>query len=197
MNEELSMPARRALRTLALGFDIAVVLWRRYSSLAHRSALVTDTRPVMPPDQKPVVSVPEDNDTANDGGAEDLPPERTQTVSFGLDGRNYVIDLSDQNAAELRQTLGRYITAGRRVGQQTGTPKTAPARPRSEQPAQADGRDAAAIRQWARAHGHRISDRGPIPATVRQAYADRQRGRGLEAELLCPRPGTPQVIAPG
>lgn len=176
MNKELSMPARRALRTLALGFDIAVILWRRYSSVAPRSALVTDALPVVPLDQKPVVSVPEDNDTANDGGAEDLPRERTQTVNFGLDGRNYAIDLSDQNAAELRQTLGRYITAGRRVGQQTGTSKIAPARPPAGQPARADGQNAAAIRQWARAHGLQISDRGPIPATVRQAYAARRRG---------------------
>jgi hypothetical protein len=178
---ELSMPARRALRTLTLGFDVAVFLWNRYSSVAQRSAPVTDARPVAPLDHKRVVSVPEDNDAQDNDterlNAGDLVPKRTQTVSFGLDGRNYAIDLSDQNAAELRETLGRYVAAGRRVGRQTRAVNMAPARPRGGQPAQADGHDAAAIRQWARAHGHQISDRGPIPATVRQAYAARRRGR--------------------
>ena len=170
------MPARRALRTLTLGVDLALFLWRRYSAATQRPAPGTDARPVEPRDQKPVVSAPENND-AEDLGAADLSPERTQTVSFGLDGQNYAIDLSDQDAAELRETLGRYVAAGRRVGQQTRTAKIAPARPRAGQPAPADGQDAAAIRQWARAHGHRISDRGPIPATVRHAYAARRRGR--------------------
>lgn len=30
--------------------------------------------------------------------------------------------------------------------------------------------DAAASREWARAHGHQVSDRGPIPAILREAY---------------------------
>jgi hypothetical protein len=176
MNKELLMPARRALRTLTLSFELAVFLWRRYSSVAQRSAPVTDALPVGPRGQKRAVSVPEENN-AVDGGAENLSLERTQTVNFGLDGQNYAIDLTDQSAAELREALGRYIAAGRRVGQQTRTSNIAPARPRSGQRARADGHDAPAIRQWARAHGHQISDRGPIPATARQAYAARRRGR--------------------
>jgi hypothetical protein len=164
------MPARRALRNLTLGVELAVFLWRRYSNVARRSAPLTDAAPAGPLDQKQVVSVAEDS-SREDGGEADLATERTQTVNFGLDGQNYAIDLSDQSAAELRETLGRYITAGRRAGRPTRTAKIAPGRPRAEQAARADGQDAAAVRQWARAHGHRISDRGPIPAMVRQAYA--------------------------
>ena len=180
------MPTRRALRNLTLGFDLAVFLWRRHNSVSQRSAPVTDGPPVEPLDHQRVVSVAEDNDeddnNAEDGEAEDgdtehRSPERTQTINFGLDGQNYAIDLSDQSAAELRETLGRYIAVGRLVGRQTRTANVAPARPRAGQSARADGQDAAAIRQWARAHGHRISDRGPIPASVRQAYAARRRGR--------------------
>ena len=175
------MPTRRALRTLTLGFDLAAFLWRRYSSVSQRSAPVTDAPPVEPLDHQHVVSIAEDNDAddneAEDGDTEDRSPERTQTINFGLDGQNYAIDLSDQSAGELRETLGRYIAVGRLVGRQTRTANIAPARPRAGQSARADGQDAAAIRQWARAHGHRISDRGPIPATVRQAYAARRRGR--------------------
>ena len=164
------MPARRVLRTLTIGFDVAVFLWRRYGSVFQSSDRATNTPPVLTLDQKGVVSVAED-------GEEDFATERTQTVNFGLDGQNYAIDLSDRTAAELRETLGRYVAAGRRVGRQTRTGDIAPAPARAAQPARADGQDAAAIREWARVHGHRISDRGPIPATVRRAYADRRPGR--------------------
>lgn len=37
------------------------------------------------------------------------------TIRFGLDGRNYEIDLRDENAAALRETLRPYATAGRRT----------------------------------------------------------------------------------
>jgi len=43
-------------------------------------------------------------------------PRAAQTVQFGLDGVTYEIDLSDDNAAALRDELARYIGAGRRVG---------------------------------------------------------------------------------
>ena len=174
------MPARRALRTLTLGFDLAVFLWRRYGSPSQRSASVTDALPVEPVDHQRVVSVAEDNDTDDteaEDDTQDLSPEHTQTINFGLDGQNYAIDLTDHDAAELRQTLDRYIAAGRRVGRQSRTSNIAPARPRAGQPAPADREDPAAIRQWARAHGHQISERGPIPATVRQAHAAQRRGR--------------------
>ena len=175
------MPARQALRTLTLGFDLAVFLWRRYSSVSQRSAPVTDGPPVEPLDRQQVVSIAGDKDAddneAEGGDTEDRSPERAQTINFGIDGQNYAIDLSDRSAGELRETLGRYIAAGRLVGRQTRTANIAPARPPAGQSARADRQDAAAIRQWARAHCHRISDRGPIPATVRQAYAARRRGR--------------------
>jgi hypothetical protein len=35
------------------------------------------------------------------------------TVSFGLDGKSYEIDLSDNNAAEFRDALSKYVSAGR------------------------------------------------------------------------------------
>lgn len=38
-----------------------------------------------------------------------------ETISFGIDGRHHEIDLSDEHAAELRETLRRYAEAGRRV----------------------------------------------------------------------------------
>ena len=100
-----------------------------------------------------------------------LPQEQGQTVRFGLDGQAYEIDLSRAHAEELRAAFRRYIDAGRRVGRQPSTRGTADrgARPRQGGPA-GRPRDSAAIRAWARAHGHRVSDRGRIPTEVLQAY---------------------------
>jgi hypothetical protein len=96
------------------------------------------------------------------------PTGLTETVRFGLDGQAYEIQLNPEDAEALRAAVGRYVAAGRPVNDH---------RPRSTngghpgRPAGADHHgEAAAIREWAREHGHRVSDRGPIPASVREAY---------------------------
>jgi hypothetical protein len=38
-----------------------------------------------------------------------------ETVSFALDGVEYEIDLSDRNAAKLRDTLTMYIGSARKI----------------------------------------------------------------------------------
>ena len=55
--------------------------------------------------------------------------EATETVSFGLDGTTYEIDLNDANAAALRDALATYVGHGRKVG-------AAPRRGRRLQPRQ-------------------------------------------------------------
>ncbi|HEY8717235.1 Lsr2 dimerization domain-containing protein [Pengzhenrongella sp.] len=40
----------------------------------------------------------------------------TQTVQFGLDGQALEIDLCDENAAQLRGSLQRFVAAARRTG---------------------------------------------------------------------------------
>ena len=42
--------------------------------------------------------------------------EAEETVSFSLDGAAYEIDLSEQNASELRSAFDRYVEAARRAG---------------------------------------------------------------------------------
>jgi Lsr2 len=100
-----------------------------------------------------------------------LPNEQGQTVRFALDGQDYEIDLTKENAAELRSAFQRYIDAGRRVGRQASTGRSGGGgvRPRQDAPARRP-RDTAAVRAWARAHGHEISDRGRIPAKILEAY---------------------------
>lgn len=80
-----------------------------------------------------------------------------ESVTFGLDGVEYTIDLSSDNAGRLREALEEYIEHSRRVGgrKQRGT-KAVPA-------AGGDKAQNQAIREWARNHGHQVSDRGRIP----------------------------------
>jgi len=89
--------------------------------------------------------------------------EATETVSFGLDGTTYEIDLNDKNAAGLRDALAAYIGHGRKVG-------SAPRRGRRASSSAASGPSAKEIRDWARANGHDVPDRGRVSAEVREAY---------------------------
>lgn len=89
--------------------------------------------------------------------------EATETVTFALDGVTYEIDLSDKNAATLRDALAGYIGAGRRVSGRRSS--GAPSGSRSS------SGELTKIREWARANGHDVSDRGRISQKVRDAYA--------------------------
>lgn len=99
-----------------------------------------------------------------------------QTIAFGLDGQSYEIDLDAEHAGELRSTLRRYIDAGRPIRGESVAPTTTG----DARPGRSDGttrrNDTAAIRAWARDHGHPVSDRGRIPIAVLQAYEAAQAG---------------------
>lgn len=92
----------------------------------------------------------------------------TQTVNFAVDGVSYEIDLNDQNAASLRKAIGRWTDQGRRVGGR----RTSRSQPNGVSTASPNtGRqDLAAVREWARSHGHTVSDRGRVPQAVLEAY---------------------------
>ncbi len=89
--------------------------------------------------------------------------EASQTVLFSLDGKNYEIDLNDPHAEELREALAPYLGAARKTG---GAARGNVRRIGSATPAQ----DSGAIREWARQQGYEVSDRGRVPASIREAY---------------------------
>ena len=96
-----------------------------------------------------------------DGSAAD------ETVSFALDGARYDIDLSNGNAAKLRDALAIYIANARRS---TRPQRTASNGRRSRSTARSDREQTQAIREWARKNGHKVGAKGRIPATVLAAY---------------------------
>ena len=86
-------------------------------------------------------------------------------------GRDYQIDLSDENAAKLRDALAPYIDVGSQ-GRRTFGGRAATQRQTAvaEKPARSNREETPAIREWAREHGHKVSDRGRIPKSVIEAY---------------------------
>ena len=75
----------------------------------------------------------------------------TETVSFGLDGKTYEIDLNDKNAGKLRDALAQYVGAAR------GPPAAAAAARPAARPT------------WARAPAR--SATGPGPTATRSPTA--------------------------
>jgi hypothetical protein len=94
-----------------------------------------------------------------------------ETISFALDGTNYEIDLSERNAAQLRDAFSRYVQAARKVGRGGGGGRASGGgRSRATGGGRMDREQAGAIRDWARKNGHNVSDRGRIPSSVVEAY---------------------------
>jgi hypothetical protein len=81
--------------------------------------------------------------------------EAEGTVRFALDGTEYEIDLNTTHSAELRSTLGQYVTHARKVG---GTARKGAAH------------STVTVRAWAREQGIGIKERGRVPASVLQQY---------------------------
>jgi hypothetical protein len=88
----------------------------------------------------------------------------TEQLTFSIDGVEYEIDLNDANAQKLRSLLDPYMAAGRRKGgrlrrQAPGATRHAP-------------KQLQEIRDWARSNGHAVADRGRIPQSVLNSYAE-------------------------
>lgn len=101
-----------------------------------------------------------------DGGPAD------ETVSFSLDGTAYEIDLSAANATELRDALARYVGHGRRLGGGRSAGRSAG---RGASRRRGGDTRTAEIREWARANGHKVNERGRVPASIVEAYEQAHR----------------------
>ena len=88
--------------------------------------------------------------------------EAEETVRFSLDRVDYEIDLSKKNAARLRDVLGKYVGAARRLGGRRASGGARRGR--------AGGNGSAAIRDWAKSKGYQVSDRGRVPANIVEEY---------------------------
>lgn len=93
--------------------------------------------------------------------------DAAETVTFALDGVSYEIDLSEENATRLRDSLSEWTEKARRVGGR----RRSGGRTRSGGDS-GSGLDTQAVRNWAREQGHEVSDRGRISASITDAYRE-------------------------
>ena len=84
------------------------------------------------------------------------------TVKFSLDKTEYELDLTNENADELRKALSRYVDAARKV---SGGRRAA-----ASGKASYSGYDPAAVRAWASGQGIEVNARGRIKADVVEQY---------------------------
>lgn len=83
-----------------------------------------------------------------------------ETVTFGLDGVTYEIDLNAKNADKLRECLQPFVAGGRKVvGGKRRSPAAKPGTSRAGE-----------IRAWAQANGIPVSARGRVGADVVAKY---------------------------
>ena len=82
------------------------------------------------------------------------------TVRFALDGTDYEIDLSAEHAQQLRDALAAYVKAGRRVSGGIRRPA------RGGRRGSASGLNTTEVREWAKAQGIEVKDRGRVPAEL-------------------------------
>jgi Lsr2 len=140
------------LRTLALSAEHVTCLSLRHAYLPILRYLLA-ARYYRGMTTKHVTILQDDLDGSN----------ASETVKFCLDGVEYEIDLSERNANRLRNSLGDFISHGRRVG---GRAKRGTATP----PARADRSQTGAMRSWLQEHGHDVSSRGRIPQNLQELY---------------------------
>ncbi len=86
--------------------------------------------------------------------------EAEGSVRFGLDGVEYEIDLNAGHAQELREALAPYVSAARRAGGGARRPA------KTGRKAPAGGLNTTEIREWAKAQGIEVKDRGRVPAEL-------------------------------
>ena len=86
--------------------------------------------------------------------------QAVETLTVGLEGVNYELDLSDKNAKKLREQLAPWLAAARRTG----------GRQASRSKATSNNVDLKAVRAWASSNGVEVSTRGRVPASVIEQY---------------------------
>ena len=97
--------------------------------------------------------------------------EGSETLTFGLDGSSYEIDVCEEHGADLRDVFAPYIGAARRAGRAAVAPSRRAARgPRAARAAAPVQQPTVEIREWARANGHAVNERGRLPQAVVKAY---------------------------
>lgn len=91
------------------------------------------------------------------------------TFKFSFNGSSYSLDLGPDTAEQFLTVMDKYTSAATKEGSaraQTASTRAA----RGSQSAKSDREQLAAMREWLRANGHEVSDRGRIPQHLKDLY---------------------------
>jgi hypothetical protein len=89
--------------------------------------------------------------------------DEVETVTFGFDGHSYALELCADHRQEFADFMAGHVAAARTDGNASFRKASRPA-------AEAKG-DLNEMRDWAKANGYRVAERGRVSKEVREAYA--------------------------
>ncbi len=99
--------------------------------------------------------------------------ENVASLEFGIDGKAYELDLSEQNAAKLREALAPFIAAARRTGgARASAPRTSTLR--SSGGSGRSREETQQMREWLKDNGYPVKDRGRLPVEWVAAFEDKR-----------------------
>lgn len=87
--------------------------------------------------------------------------KNAETYSFAWQGVEYRIDLSTKNFKALDKVLQPYVEAGTKISKRSSS---------SRRTATPMKRDYSAVREWAKAQGLEVSDRGRLSRAIVEQY---------------------------
>jgi hypothetical protein len=92
--------------------------------------------------------------------------EGVETIRFGLDGKEWEIDLSADNNASFRKFMAPYVEAGRPAA------RASRQAPPSRRQRPAGTPDPIEVRKWAQAQGIKVSERGRVPVSIVRRFQE-------------------------
>ncbi len=105
--------------------------------------------------------------------------DTVRRITFALDGVDYEIDLSENNANDMYEKLAVYASAARPVRRGGAKKVASPARkPKSEtSPAVGDQPpyETKKARAWLKENGHEVADKGRLQPEQAQLYLDSEQ----------------------
>lgn len=99
-----------------------------------------------------------------------------ESIYFSYRGVHFEIDLNPKHAQAFDESMEEWIADARRTKAPQSTKRgkkpaaTKVAKATLTTPARTSPEQNAAIREWARAHGHSVQDRGRVPAAALKAF---------------------------
>jgi hypothetical protein len=104
--------------------------------------------------------------------------EASGPVDFSLDGKDYTIDLSDSNAARLRDALASFVASARRASGSGRRQSSSPQRSASGRSRE----ETQEIRSVLRELGYEVKDRGRVSSALLAAYEARTPAPGKSSD---------------